>query len=741
MTNLRNYLVYILFAALFLLTIFSYHFKLTPVLTWVLLFGTILVPGYSLSRIFRLEPDDTNGKIVLWIGLGWLFTLGISFIAILLGLTIGVLVWAFLILVSTLLITAFILDLKRPKVALAKIDFRSWLSWNNLPVLLILIYLVSIIVRLTLGGSIYKGGDAIYHLATLRKVIENQPLTVMNLSYVKDSVLVAYGFPVWHVVMGLMTKIAHTNMFLFWSELCTPLFAMSLFIWYWLFRKILPTRNTAILALFFYTAFNFNWKIGYTLTTLPIPHSLTQFLLLPLLAVLALDYIFKKKNDWIYLIFITLLAILVGAVHLTAYFYFVTIMVGFLLFYAALKFREPDYKEIIKKTLMVIFSSIILLLPFALALELKSHALSRSFQAFSAENYPTDLRFDNFDAMDILVKYAYLALPLVFILSRKYRHFVFILGLFIMLPLMVNPIAAPFLTKIFSLVFMKRLYATIVWYFPVWAIVFGFVLYLIGKPFAKLSKVWLAIINGFFLILSVVLIWLQFKTEFASKIYTTITADNVSNWLGDHVYWILIPLALIGIFIYFYQKNRAKMSEIFQIEDHQNLGGLTLCFFVLIFLVFCSPAQSKLTSAFTTSHLRNLIKPTTNSIEKNAASYIGGQSTIDFIKKNIPPKSVFDTHQGFFYLPELVDVHMSNYSNDADLTYSRFYDESWPLATKLRLIKERHIEYLLVIDKDKQLQVIEAILDRNPEYFEKIFQNKAIIYKINQENLVKANLD
>ena len=32
----------------------------------------------------------------------------------------------------------------------------------------------------------------------------------------------------------------------------------------------------ALLGIFFYTAFNFNWKLGYEFSSLPIPHSLMQ---------------------------------------------------------------------------------------------------------------------------------------------------------------------------------------------------------------------------------------------------------------------------------------------------------------------------------------------------------------------------------------------------------------------------------------------------------------------------------
>ncbi len=723
---------------LFLISIFSQHFLMSPLLSWILISFVIFVPGFSLARIFKFQIDGLAGRLVLWLGLGWTYGLGFSFLSIIAGLTISAATTVFMIVTGILLILALIFDLRRTHQDVKPIHWQAVFNFNNLPLLLVLVYLGFILIDLVANGSLYSGGDAGYHISTLRKVVEGQPLTVANLSYVKNQIEIAYAFPIWHVLMGIMTHLANGNIFMIWREMCVPLVAMAFLTWYWLFRQILPTRNLAYLATFFYAAFNYNWKYGYELSTLPIPHSLMQFLLLPLLVALVLHYIFKLKNNWLFLIFLTLLTILVGVVHLTGYFYFLIIMVVFAMVYSILKFRESDFPIIRFKLLAIIFASLISILPLAFILQLKGHVISNFWLSFHTQDYPTGSYYNTFKSWDILVKYAYLFLPIVFIFSRKYRKLVLILALFLALPLVSNHFISAILTKNLGMIFVKRFYGTVVWYFPVWAMFFGFLFLLADRVLNLIHGKLRTIINYSFYGLAILFFWHEYfdklvpkvYRETASTIYTSITSNHLEVWLVHYYLWFLVPFSLMVIFLYFWH---SKSTEKFLTFEETKNQGLVFCLFVLVFLIFSSPAQARFIRSFDFDKVYKVIEPTTISSEKNALGAVGGYETVDFIKKNIPSKAVFDVSGGFFYLPQLVDVQMSNYCASADVAYDRLYDpKKWSINTKIGVIEKDQIEYLMVTGKPKNLVETENVLDQNPEYFQKIYRADAIIYKVNR---------
>ncbi|MEI6040041.1 MAG: hypothetical protein WCP93_01690 [Candidatus Berkelbacteria bacterium] len=744
LTQKRFLVMYAFCFVLFVISILSRTLHSTPLLVWILLVSAILVPGFSLARICKFSVKSLSGQLVLWLGLGWMTSLGLSFLAIITGLTIHAFTIIFMVVSGLLLIISFYLELIRSHLTMEPIKWSDWFKLDNLPLLLVLIYLGFVLLDINLTGSLYGGGDAMYHLSTLRKVVENKPLTIENLAYVKDQIEIAYAFPVWHILMGFLSDLSRINMFMIWREMCVPLVAMAFVVWYWLFRQLLPTRNLALLSLFFFTAFNYNWKFGYELTTLPIPHSLMQFLLLPLLVSLALHYVFQMGKNWLFLICLGLLTILLGVVHLTGYFYFLMIMVTFLSVYWILKYREPDCRQIVDRLLQVILSTVVIIIPLAIVLQLKGHVVSNFWKSFHSVNYPTTPLYHSFASLDILVKYAYLILPLVLIFARKYRKLIFILSLFLVLPLVVNSFVGPVLMQTLGMIFMKRLYGTVVWYFPVWAIFFGFIIVLLDRSVCFIKGKWNYIANIVFYVLAIFLAWFEFFNrsvpkiyrEPASTAYTSITSsDIVGTWLNHYYLFLLIPLTVFGLIIYFWFSKR--FDKIFSFDETKN-HGLVFCLFMIVFLIFASPAEARFVRSFDLDKIHKIVEPTTISSEKNAIGAVGGKEVIDFIKQNVPAKSVFDVSGSFFYLPELVDIHMSNYSNDADLTYIHLYEnDKWDIATKISVINQAHIEYMMITGKTKKLADAQKILDQYPQYFQKIYSNNVIIYKVNRDQIIK----
>ena len=78
----------------------------------------------------------------------------------------------------------------------------------------------------------------------------------------------------------------------------------------------------------------------------------------------------------------------------------------------------------------------------------------------------------------------------------------------------------------------------------------------------------------------------------------------------------------------------------------------------------------------------------------------------------------------------LADVHMASYTFEAKPTkkYEKIYDPNLNLNERLQLISDGQIEYILYLYPGR---ISTTPFDNNPEYFTKIYQAKAAIYKVN----------
>jgi hypothetical protein len=158
---------------------------------------------------------------------------------------------------------------------------------------------------------------------------------------------------------------------------------------------------------------------------------------------------------------------------------------------------------------------------------------------------------------------------------------------------------------------------------------------------------------------------------------------------------------------------------------------------ILTIFIFSSPSRQTINKVFSAKPWKVFFGQTFVTAKNYSTNNVGGQDAIDFINQNIPAKSVFNATGGFFYLPTVVDVHMTSYSSSADTNYSMIYDGKDKITDNRRLsiINVIEADYLLVHRSKAKTEEIELILDQYPDYLQKVFKNKAVIYKINKKIL------
>ena len=742
--------VYICFVLWFLIIVLLKQWAITPFFIFLTFLFLIFMPGYNLSRIFRINFDqDHLGQWILYVALGFIYNLTICFLIIIIGLTISAAIKFYLCLLILIFVLGLIFSLIRKEPlddkSFSWATLRSHIRPQNLIYLVLIFFIILVLSVVDQLGTNFTG-DPLGHLGIIRKVIENQPITMENLSYVKNEFHIAYGLPVWHVFLGIITKISGTNIFVLYREITTVLALLVFLVWYWLLRKILPTRSVAILALFLFILFHFG-NNAYLYTRMPVPDTFNMLLLMPLCFGLALNYIFpstklgaSSESNYKHLIILSLMLTLMGLIHWTQYFYWLSAMGLFAIFYLIFKFKDQDFSLIFKKIILSIFANMVLVAPLLFFLQSKSGIISSNIEAYSTVTKgSTNDRLYKFDPY---FKLSYILLPLIVVFFRKYRRLIFILGVFLVGPIVYNiPWLYSMLRQYLSHVFVNRLYSNLgQWPYLIWAILIGFILVLIDRILAKIysSRKYLRyIIDG---LLGLFLIWMffaQYQTGQIEKWYNAVFSNTLFNWLNANYYWLIPVVVLIALLIFIAQKYYPKLMEFFQFQEYKNYP--TMFLLTLMVVVFLGvPAFSHL-SYYPAKEFRNwhfFQKATDPLPDFINPDKFGGMEAIDFIKKNIPPKSVFDTNTfASDTLPTLVDVHMASLTFDPEPTkkYKDLYYFSVSIEKKLAMLKEGDIDYLIYQYQDN---IYHSPFDAYPQYFIIIYDSSsAAIFQINKTAL------
>lgn len=707
--------------------------ELLPVSPLILTFSFIFLifwPGFSLYRLLRFKNDDWLDSIVLSLALGLGFSLLISVLAILIHINISVLSIIYFIVIIVLFLAAFLGDwLGKSKVSNEfNWSWREIFQTKNLIYLVVLFFVFLVYMTVERFGGFLTGGDSIYHLSLVRKAFENGPLSIQNLSYTPNHVEIAYLLPVWHVFLALLARIFDLSIFQTWREIAAPLILLSLLVWFWLFKKILPTRFLAILALLLFIIFYLrsDSTSARIFTTIPIPHSLSQLLLLPLSIGLALKFIFDPGINYKLFLLSVVSTLLFSAVHLQTLTYYFFLMLVLTLGYAAVNWNQKDYWPTLKKLLMATFAIVILLLPVLIFLELKSHLISENMKSFA-----NGLSGKTVNAYNIYTRYAFIFLPIIFLFLKKHRWLIFVIMMMLLAPIIYIPVVKTQLVLSLGPIFTKRLYGNVTWYFMVWALVWGFALIMVDRLISQIknrSKLAFGLVNVVLAVGAVISLIFS-KNVFFTNLDKTVFGSNIREFLIHNGIWLCFTSLVVAVLVLVWGKFRPKVFDFFSFTEPKN--GLPIFFLtlILVMVLFLPDFYKKQYFNKFKKKTRFLVWPIVRPIEeKYAINFAGGSETVDFIKNNIPSKSVFEARGGFFYLPAMTDIQMWTYSTGAPWAGNMLYKKDILIQKKLRFLAKNKIEYILITNPKVGAR---SNFDPYPANFKNIYQTKkAIIYQV-----------
>lgn len=736
---LAVYLVFVLWALLIILLRF---WPASPFLISITFLLLVFSPGFSLARLFRIKFEkDRVGQLVFYLVLGLIFNLFLAFIIILVGqLAItGALIFYFIGLILIFIIS-LIFEFIRPVEEAEPWNFHEIFRTSNLIYLALFFFILLVLATVDQLGTNFIG-DPTAHLWILRKTIEGQPISIGNLTNVKNQFHIILIVPAWHVFLAICSKITGANIFILFREITTPLVLFVFLAWYWLFLKLLPSRHLAVLALFLFGLYHFGPN-GYIFTRLAVPDTFCGLILFPLSFALALKYIFDQKSRLEHLIVLSILVTFMGLIHWTQYFYYVSALgllaILYLLYCFLGRLAKFDW-PILRKILLATFGNLILVAPLIIFEQLRGQAVTRNLGFF-----PTVTKGSNNDRFYKFTPYfqlSYVLLPLLGLFLRKYRRFIFIFSIFLVGPLVYNfPGLYGLCRRFLSHVFVNRLYTNLgEWPYLIWAIILGFVLVLIDRLLAKLTKISIylryLIDLGLFLAFAW-LIYLQSRFERLAPFYQKIFSNETKFWLNNNYHWLIPAVILVVLLLVIWQQYSAKFLAFFEFSDsfHDQWAVLILTLLLVFFISI--PSQGYFQTYFSREiqsgrFFAKAADPTYLIIDVRK---FGGMKTIDFIKKHIPAKSIFDSSDANFVLPTMADVYLGAYTFDSDPTkkYAKIYDPNTSEVERLRLIADGQIEYILyVYHGNHPASPGQTAFDQNRQDFQKIYSNgEAAIYKV-----------
>lgn len=724
----KSYLwLYLIFVIWTVITYFLMRSTLTPYFFAPSVFLFVLLPGFALTRLTKIKTStELFDQMMIWLTVGWVFIFSCSLIGILGGLTIFGLIKLYYILSVLLFFIALIVDLFSKSGEMIEIKFKDVLSTKVLVFLLLVVVSIGTATIVGTFGADFRG-DPLFHISILRKVFNGQPLWPSNLSYVKDVPLhIAYGFPIWHVSLGLIARIFNLSIFATWQQIVFPLTLMTIMVWYWLARNALPGRIAAILALFFFLILRFfQYRAGYFFMRLPVPDTLGQLFLLPLAVALALRYIFDKKQNYKLLLLTVILSIFMAAIHLTQYFYYLLIVLFLAVVYLSVKIKDKNFVSTAKKIGFFFLANVLAVAPLAIALEIKGGLISKIAKAYWDNPH---IYVNSFKLFPILI-----ALFLLFFI-RQYAKVSFLVSLALMLSVLFMGSVQTLLLRMFGPIFLSRLGENIRWNFLFWGLAVTFLIILLDRLISfvsRKSKIWGILFQSIFFITVIGLIFSQFKWQILSQFYSQFLMVTALGFVTTHITLILVIVAVISLGVVYLQKY-PKVQAAFSLESPKNHFSVFLAIVLAVFIVFAPNIDTFKQMKIPWKKLSKPI-PSAESVSINPYFIKGG--LVNFMTENIPPKSVILFQTAYFYqMAAMVDSYMVSYPNVSVLAnYQLVYDPDIPINQKVQILRDTKTEYIVAI---KSSSVVGESLDRYPKIFKKIYtesDSSALVYKVNVE--------
>ncbi len=709
-------------------------FPITSTTIFLTFFGLLAIPGFSLARLFKFHDKDCYDQKLLWLFLGFSWALFLCLVAVLVQINLTVLLTGYLASIVLLFIVSLVIDLIRPVVANESIDWKGLFKLDNLVWLLATLPLILIILSINQQGSSFTG-DPTYHLEIVEKAFSGHPLSVYAVAFIKNQPHPAYAFMIWPVFLAELAKITHLTTYNLWGEISAILTTLVFLTWFGFFRKIFPTKYLAALAIVIFAVFTFGAD-GYLLTALPVPDGLCKLIFLPAALWLAFKYIFEEKPNFKVLSLASVILVLTAGIHLTQFFYFYFIMIAFMIGYSVFRFKDPDYKIIIKRMLTITFANLILMIPLFGYLQLKTNIINNSFETLS------DIKADlsktmALSSIDIFSLYAYILLPSTLLFLRKNRNLIALLAVMLIVPVVYNIVfLRDFLNSVLSYVFMKRLFSNVTWSFAIWALIFGSIFVIIDQIISRFKLVTRYIFTFILIILSII-IWIS-----RLNISRFIFSRQMDAWLATHFWLFVGPILIIAIIIFWLQLSK-KIKQFPETSEPKNLLIVLFLSFALVGILLADGEKNLIKSAKNDSKNNYWFTQTrdyTKKVIKPQA--FGGYDTLAYIQKNVPAGSVVESNTAYRNLEILADVYMAAWPErtQPERELSQIYESVADPMLKVRCLSVYKVDYLLVVSKKAGKNYIN--LDNLSEYLTRVYQNTAVdLYLVNKDKVNQATND
>ena len=658
-------------------------------------------------------------RLLIFSGMGLVFYLTINLVAIFTGIDLDLLMMIYTIILPALFIGALIFDFSKPTKEEAITDWRKIFLKENLIYLVPIVLSLFIFLVIEAKGADFNG-DPYYHLAIVRKVVENTPLNPAALAFTKvGTTNPAYSFPAWHIFVAGVSKLLNIDIFTTWSKLTLPILVFTLFTWFQFSLILFGKKSYGVIAFVFFVCFTFFGNAGYLFQRLTMPDTLAQYFLMPLAYIFFLVYLFRvklKENEnykWLILYVLSLIVLLV--VHGIHYFYVLYAVFLFSIFYSFLEKKE--YRRILI-ALAVTLAPLVLLGGF---MELKSGFISDTLKHFSGSQN-IEIAYSKFSNMGLRVQYSFLLTPFLILFVRRKPRLIFLIVLMLLTPLIYWTPLRDVSSRLFSFVFTDRLMGNVVLYYYVFAVFVTFLLVIFDEAMTTLSRrgkfVYYFLISIIFLmIISLEGLHQSFSHFFEIIFYS----DNISSFLTQNALIVLSVIVLITLILLVFQKYRKNL--VFDFKDF-NYTSNAVIFSALIAFILLSPSMVKSWQALLAARYLG-----------NAQSNIVSQETLGkdawrFLANIHPQSVILADDEATKELSTLVNHYMAhNLSSAAEAELMTVYDNGISDDKKIQLLKSSvyKIDYVYVRPAYSDSL---PFFNGHPGVVEKVFDGEAKIYKV-----------
>lgn len=630
--RLAAYPIWLIFG-IFLLLLTRGNFLANPWLFSLAFLYILFLPGFTINRFLKLDNFSFLEHFLLSFVFGLSFYFIINLFGILLGGSLQIITFVIVFLLILLFLASFFRDLKRDA------SFFDWrLKFSSLDLIYFLVFaLAAFILWIVYLKGPNLNGDPYFHLAIVNKALGGDSLSVRSLAFTKTlTINPAYAYPVWQVFLAFLARLFSLDIFAVWHNIIFVLTILSFFAWYYLSQVIFERKFLSVLALLLWAILTFYGGPGYLFTRLGVPDTLAQLIILPLGIAFTFKYIFSldsnKTRQWQFLAVNFLIAFILLLIHGPHYFYLLTAVFSFGLFYAVFFFSSENYKPTLQKILKVFLAELLVLVLVGLTMEIRSRTLSTTILEFSKS---TDMAifYSSFFKFSLVYKYGFFLLPLILVWRRP-RWWLIGAAMLSVLLVYFTPLR-DLSIRFLSLVFTDRMLANLAWYFFVFSTVLAIGFYLIDHFLDRWGKNISLAANLLFSLIFLGVIFLQIKSQIISDfVYEVLYSKETNTFVNSHYLWfVFIPLILAGIFLLagFLRKKQLLTFS----EEPKNAVSMFVLALIISF-VLISPSIVNVNYFLSQP-------PTVQDEAYFLAGIQNDQSALGYLKARVPQKSVILT--------------------------------------------------------------------------------------------------